>query len=47
MPRSQKSRRLLLVKPAELLPLSTGADTLGSGQIFVQYATFLLTSNAA
>jgi hypothetical protein len=26
MPRSQKSRRLLLVKPAELLPFSTGAD---------------------
>ncbi len=27
MPRSQKSRRLLLVKPAELLPFFTGADS--------------------
>jgi nucleoside-diphosphate-sugar epimerase len=26
VPRSQKSRRLLLVKPAELLLFSTGAD---------------------
>jgi hypothetical protein len=45
VPSPQKSRRLLLIKPAELLLFSTGADTEDDLVLLNRYSPVKLSAN--